>query len=103
MALAVPVAMAVVTAVALAGDVAIAVLAVVLVLVANASVWLALTERGALRAVGAVAAVLAGAGLVVVLATHWQGLLVLLALLLLLALFGLAARYALGRAGEVAV
>jgi diacylglycerol kinase family enzyme len=102
-ALAVPVAMVVVAAVALAGDVSIAVLAVVLVLVANASVWFALTERGALRAFGAVAAALAAAGLVVVLATHWHGLLVLIGLLLLLALFGLAARYALERTGEVAV
>ncbi|HEY3830319.1 MAG TPA: diacylglycerol kinase family protein [Solirubrobacteraceae bacterium] len=98
-----PVAMAVVTAVALVGDVAIAVLAVVIVLVANATIWLALTERGARRAVGAVVAVLAGVCLVVVVATHWQGLLVLLALLFLLGSFGLTARYALGRAGEVAV
>jgi diacylglycerol kinase family enzyme len=102
-ALAVPVAMVVAAAVALAGDVSIAVLAVVLVLVANASVWFALTERGALRAFGAVAAALAAGGLVVVLATHWHGLLVLIGLLLLLALFGLAARYALERTGEVAV
>jgi diacylglycerol kinase family enzyme len=95
--------MVVVAAVALAGDVPIAVLAVVLVLVANAAVWFALTERGALRAFGAVAAALAAAGLVVVLATHWHGLLVLIGLLLLLALFGLAARYALERTGEVAI
>jgi diacylglycerol kinase family enzyme len=102
-ALVVPVAIAVVAAVALAGDVPVAVLAVGLVLVANAAVWFALTERGARRALGTVAAVLAGAGLVVVLATHWQGLLVLVVLLLLLGLFGLAARYALGRAGKVAL
>jgi diacylglycerol kinase family enzyme len=99
-ALAVPVAMVVVAAVALAGDVPIAVLAVVLVLVANAAVWGALTEHGALRAFGAVAAVLASAGLVVVLATHWQGLLVLVILLVLLGVFGWAARYALGRTRE---
>jgi diacylglycerol kinase family enzyme len=102
-ALLVPVAMAVVAAVALAGDVPIAVLAVVLVLVANAAIWLALTERGALRAFGAAAAVLATAGLVAVLATNWQGLVVLIVLLLLLPLFGSAARYALGRTGEAAV
>jgi diacylglycerol kinase family enzyme len=102
-ALAVPVAMIVVAAVALAGDIPIAVLAVVLVLVANAAIWLALTERGAMRALGAVAAILAAVGLVVVLVTHWQGLLVLLGLFLLLALFGSAARYALQRTGEVAV
>ncbi len=101
-ALVTPAAMAVVAAVALAGDVSVAVLAVGLVLLANAAIWFALTERGALRALGAVVAVLAGAGLVVVLATHWQGLLVLAALFLLLALFGSTARYALGRAGEAA-
>src|SRR5271155_3385926 len=89
-ALAVPVAMVVVAAVALAGDVPFAVLAVALVLLANTAVWLALTERGARRVLGAGAALLAGAGLVVVLATHWQGVLVLIVLLLLLALFGLA-------------
>jgi diacylglycerol kinase family enzyme len=98
-----PIAIAVVAAVALAGDVAIAVLAVALGLIANAAIWFALTERGARRAFGAVVAALVGAGLVVVFATHWQGLLVLIALLFLLALFGLTARYALGRAGEVAV
>jgi diacylglycerol kinase family enzyme len=103
LALITPAAMAVVAAVALAGDVPVAVLAVGLVLLANAAVWFALTERGALRALGAVVAVLAGGGLIVVLATHWQGLLVLAVLLLLLALFGLAARYALGRAGEAAL
>ncbi len=77
-------------------------LAVGLVLAANGAIWFALTERGTLRVFGAVAAILATAGLVVVLVTHWQGLLVLIGLLLLLALFGLAARYALGRTGEVA-
>jgi len=95
--------MVAVTVVALAGDVPFAVLAVVLGLVANAAVWFALTERGARRAFGAGAAVLAAAGLVVVLATHWQGLLVLIVLLLLLALFGLTARYALGHTGEAAL
>lgn len=103
LALIAPAAMAVVAAVALASDVAIAVLAVGLVLLVNAAVWFALTERGALRVLGAIVAVLALAGLIVVLATHWQGLLVLAALLLLLALFGFAARYALGRAGEAAL
>ncbi len=98
-----PAAMALVAAVALAGDVPVAVLAVGLVLLANAAIWFALTERGALRGLGAVIAALAGAGLIVVLATHWQGLLVLAALLLLLALFGSAARYALGRTGGTAL
>ncbi len=102
-ALTVPVAMVVVAAIALAGDVLVAALAAVLVLVVNAAVWFALTEHGAWRVFGAVAVVLTGGGLVVVLATHWQGLLTLIVLVLLLALFGVAARYALGRAGEVAV
>jgi diacylglycerol kinase family enzyme len=97
-----PVALATVAAVALAGDVPIAVLAVGLVLVTTAAVWFAFTERGVRRALGAVAAVLAEAGLILVLATHWQGVLVLVALLLLLAVFGLTARYALGGTGEAA-
>jgi diacylglycerol kinase family enzyme len=94
--------MAVVAAVALAGDVAIAALAVGLVLVASGALWFALTRRGSRRAAGAALATLAGAGLIVVLATHWQGVLVLVALLVLLSVFGLAARYALGKAGEAA-
>jgi diacylglycerol kinase family enzyme len=102
LALIAPVAMAVVVAVALAGDVPLAVLAIGLVLLTNAAVWFALTERGALRALGTVVAAFSGAGLIVVLATHWQGLLVLAALLILLALFGLAARYALGRTEQAA-
>ena len=95
--------MALVAAVALAGDVAIAVLAVGLVLGASGAIWFALTRRSPQRAAGAALATLAGAGLIVVLATHWQGVLVLIALLFLLAVFGLAARYALGRTGEAAV
>jgi diacylglycerol kinase family enzyme len=92
--------MAAVAAIALAGDVAIAALAVALVLAASASIWVGLTRRGARRATGIATAVLAGAALIVVLATHWQGVLVLAALLLLLALFGVAARYALQRGGQ---
>ncbi len=98
-----PVAMAIVAAVALAGELAIAALAVGLVVVVSAAVWFALTRRGPRRAAGAALAGLAGAGLIVVLATHWQGVLVLAGLFLLLAVFGLAARYALGRAGPAAV
>ncbi|MGA8364396.1 MAG: diacylglycerol kinase family protein [Solirubrobacteraceae bacterium] len=92
--------MAVVAAVALAGDVPVAVLAVGLVLVCSAAIWFALTRRGPWRAVGAVLATLSGIGLIVVLVINWQGVVVLVVLLLLLALFGLAARYALGWAGE---
>jgi diacylglycerol kinase family enzyme len=98
-----PVAMVVVAAVVLAGDVPVAVLAVGLVLACSAAIWAALTRRGLRRAAGTALAVLSAIGLVVVLATHWRGVVVLVALLLLLAVFGLAARYALGRTGEAAV
>ncbi|MGA9874810.1 MAG: diacylglycerol kinase family protein [Solirubrobacteraceae bacterium] len=90
-------------AVALTDKVGIAALAVGLVLIASSALWLALTQRGVRRLVGAAAVVLAGAGLVAVLVTHRHGWLALTALLLLLGLFGLAARYALGRTGEAAV
>ena len=99
LALIAPVAMAVIAAVALAGDVPVAVLAVGLVLVCSAAIWFALTRRGPRRAAGVTLAALSGIGLIVVLATHWQGVVVLVALLLLLAMFGLTARYALGRTG----
>ena len=98
-----PLAMAVVAVVALAGDVAIAVLAVVLLLGASAAIWVTLTNRGGTRIAGAAASALAVAGLVVVLATNWHGVVVLVALLALLALFGLTARYALGRTRAPAV
>ena len=94
-----PVVMVVVAAVALAGDVPVAVLAVGLLLVCSAAIWLALTRRGLRRAAGVALAALSGIGLLLVLLTNWQGLLVLIVLLLLLAAFGLAARYALGRSG----
>ena len=99
LALLAPVLMVVVAAVALAGDVPIAVLAVGLVLVCSAAIWFALTRRGPRRAAGAALAALSGIGLIVVLVTNWQGVVVLVALLLLLAVFGLAARYALGDRG----
>jgi len=94
---------AAVAAVALAGDVPVAVLAVGLVLVCSAAVWFALTRRGPRRALSAALGAISGIGLIVVLVTHWQGVVVLVVLLLLLAGFGLAARYALGRSGEMAV
>jgi diacylglycerol kinase family enzyme len=102
-ALVAPPAMAVVAAVALAGDVPVAVLAVGLVLVCSAAIWLVLTRRGPRRAIGGALAVLSGIGLVVVLVANWQGVVVLVVLLLLLALFGLTARYALGRTGARAI
>jgi diacylglycerol kinase family enzyme len=103
LALLAPVVMAVVAAVALAGDVLVAVLAVGLVLVCSAAIWFALTRRGSRRAAGAALAALSGIGLIVVLVANWHGVVVLVALLLLLAVFGLAARYALGRTGGTAV
>ncbi len=98
-----PVAMAVVAAVALAGDVPVALLAVGLVLVCSAAIWLALTRRGLRRAVSAALAALTGFGVIAVLVANGQAVLVLAALLLLLAVFGVAASYALGRTGEAAV
>ena len=98
-----PVAMAIVAAVALAGDLAIAALAVVLALLANVAIWLALTDRGrragARRGACAARRARSDRGL----GDHWHGLLVLVGLLLLLAVFGFTARYALGRTGEAAV
>ncbi len=102
-ALVAPVVMVVVAAIALAGDVPVAVLAVVLVLVCSAFVWFALTRRGPRRALSAALAALSGIGLIVVLVTNWQGVVLLVALLGLLVVFGLAARYALGRTGKAAV
>ncbi len=98
-----PVLMAVVAVVALAGDVPVAVLAVGLVLVCSAAIWFALTRRGPRRALSVTLAALSGIGLIVVLVANWQGVVVLVALLLLLAMFGLATRYALGRTGETPV
>jgi diacylglycerol kinase family enzyme len=98
-----PVVIAVVAAVALAGDVPVAVLAVGLVLVCSAAIWFALTRRGPRRAISAALAALSGIGLIVVLVINWRGVVVLVALLLLLALFGLAARYALGRTGQTPI
>jgi len=103
LALITPVVTSVVAAVALAGDVPIAVLAVVLVLACSAAIWLALTRRGPRRAAGAALATLSAIGLIAVLVANWQGVVVLVVLLLLLAAYGLAARYALGRTGETAV
>jgi diacylglycerol kinase family enzyme len=90
-----PVAMVAVAIAALADHLAIAALAVLLLPVASAGIWVALTTRGIRRAAGAVLAAAATAGVIALLATHWRGVLVLLALLALLALFGVAARHAL--------
>jgi diacylglycerol kinase family enzyme len=97
-----PAGMAAVLIAALAGDLAIAALAVVIVLAISFALWLSLTTRGVWRVAGSALCLLATAGLGVVIATHWQGVIVLILLLLLLALFGAAARYALGRTGAAA-
>jgi diacylglycerol kinase family enzyme len=98
-----PVVMVVVAAVALAGNVPAAVLAVVLVLICSAFIWSALTRRGPRRVLSAALAALSAIGLIVVLVANWQGVIVLVALLLLLAVFGLAARFALGLTGGTAL
>jgi diacylglycerol kinase family enzyme len=98
-----PVLMAVVTAVTLAGNVPVALLAVGLVLLCSAAIWFALTRRGPRRVLSALLAALSGIGLIVVLVANWRGVVVLVALLLLLAVFGLSARYALGRTGVTTV
>ncbi|MGA8352820.1 MAG: diacylglycerol kinase family protein [Solirubrobacteraceae bacterium] len=103
LALIVPPAMAILTAVALAGHVGVALLAIALILLASGAIWVALTSRGMRRAVSAALATLAVLGLIAVIVTHWRGVLFLLALLALLSLFGLCARDALGRSGAAAV
>jgi len=102
LALILPFASAALIVAALAQEPGIAALAVALVLLAVAAMWFALTSRGARRAMGGFLAALASAGLVVVLASHWRGTLALAAALALLALFGLSARYALGRSRATA-
>jgi diacylglycerol kinase family enzyme len=97
-----PVAMAVLAAIALAGDVPVAVFAVALLLLCSAAIWTALTRRGPRRAAGGALAALSAIGLIVLLAANWQGVVVFVALLLLLAVFGVAARYALGRSERTA-
>ena len=92
-----PLAMVAIAATALSGHVLDALLAVALLLLASGAIWITLTRRGGARVTGGVVALAATAGLIVVLALHWRGTLVLAALLLLLALFGLCARYALAR------
>lgn len=101
-ALSAPLAMVAVTLVALAGDVAVAVLALAAVLVASAAAWVALTRSGRGRALGAVVAVCAVVALVALLIVNWHGVLLIVALLLLLGIFGASARYALGRTDKTA-
>jgi diacylglycerol kinase family enzyme len=90
-----PLAAAVLLLVKLKGNADTVVLAIALLLICDIEVFNALTHRGMSRIFGAVVAVLAAAGLIVVLATHWKGIVLLIAVVALIALFGLAARYAL--------
>jgi diacylglycerol kinase family enzyme len=95
-------AMAVVAGVALDDSVGVALGAVVLILLACASSWFALLSRGRLRLLASVAAALCLGGFVALLVTHWQGVVVLVVIALLLGVYGIAARFALGRTGEAA-
>ncbi len=92
-----PIAMVVVAVAALVGDLLQLLAAVGLLLVTVAAMWFALTNRGPRRFAGWLVTVLGFAGLVVVLALHWEGIVVLIALLALAALYGASASYALGR------
>jgi diacylglycerol kinase family enzyme len=105
LALLAPPAMIALVVIALSEELAIALLAlaVALVLVASAAIWVALTRRGPRRVAAAALAALAVAGQVALLATHWQGVVALLGLLALVALYGLCSRYALRRTGMSAV
>jgi len=97
-ALAAPVALVGVVIAMYVRNFAAVVVAVALVVVVAVTLWFALTRRGAPRAIGAVAAAAAIAGEIALIATHWRGLLAVLALIVLLAAYGLAARFAVGRA-----
>ena len=94
-ALAAPIAAVVILLIKLRGHFGELVGTIALLLVTDIAVFFALTRRGAARMAGAAVAVLAAAGLIVVLATNWRGIVVFAAVIALVALFGLAARYAL--------
>jgi diacylglycerol kinase family enzyme len=94
-ALAAPIAAVVILVVKLRGHFGELVATLALLLVTDVAVFFALTRRGAARMAGAAVAVLAGAGLIVVLATNWRGIVLFVLVMALIALFGLAARYAL--------
>ncbi len=70
-------------------------LAIALVIATAVAMWFALTRRGLRRIAGLVGTLIAAGGLIVLIVAYWRGLLALVALGLLLALFGLAARFAL--------
>ncbi len=94
-ALAAPIAAVVILLIKLRGHFGELVGTIALLLVTDIAVFFALTRRGAARMAGAAVAVLSAAGLIVVLATNWRGIVVFAAVIALIALFGLAARYAL--------
>ena len=92
-----PLAMVALAIATLAGDVGVLLLAFAAVLVASAATWFALTRRGGRRALGAALSLCAVGGLVALLIVNWHGVLLILGLVLLLAVFGASARYALRR------
>lgn len=100
LALLAPAAMVALAVAALAGEVAVAGAAVALILLGSAAGWVALTNRGAPRLIAALLALAALAGLVAVVASHPRGLLVIVGLAVLVALFGFAARRSLGEVGD---
>ena len=102
LALIAPLALALLVGIVLANRAAVAVLAAGLAIAASVALWYALIHRGALRAAGAAASAIAATGLIVILATHWHGVLVLAGVLLLLGVFALTSRFALGLASEAA-
>src|SRR5262249_27824301 len=95
LALILPFASAALIVVALFHEPATAALAVALVLLTTAAVWFALTSRGSRRTAATLVAALAFAGLIVVLVLNWRGAVALTVALVLTALFGVCARYAL--------
>jgi diacylglycerol kinase family enzyme len=93
--LAIP-AMVVVVVIALFGDPSGLVLSLVLVAVAAGAAWVAATRRGILRWLAAAVAVACLVGIALALTLGTGGIMALVLLVLLLAGFGAAARYALG-------
>jgi diacylglycerol kinase family enzyme len=73
-----------------------ALLTALCVLVAVGSAWLLLTRRGTVRVLGWVGLLAAVSALVVFQILHWRSLLVFLLLIGLLAVFGVAGRFAIG-------
>jgi diacylglycerol kinase family enzyme len=93
-----PLAMAAIVVAVFIDNFGIALAALALVVVIAVAVWFAVTRRGVVRTLALVVALAAIVGEVVLIATHWHGAVLLVALALLLVCYGAAARAALGRA-----